>query len=172
MKPSILTPTLQLRLLDSCRRVAASSDCKKRRFGALAVHVVDAVEFRGVAEAANQQCAALAHLCAERCIRESIASRTDSMIGACLHAEERVIWEAIRGDSRPSALSIFVAGLDAEGELAEKSVSDFSCIRCATLFYLAGIRDINIWYQGQWWAIPPSEAMQQAVRYALGERAP
>ncbi len=70
-------------LYRTCYMAAAVSPCQKMRFGAVLMH-----QGTPVAIACNGTIEPLKHLCEPTCIRLGIQSRTESMIGACGHAEE------------------------------------------------------------------------------------
>jgi len=66
-----------------CFYAALDSACQKMWFGCVIVHNKDVVY-----EGCNKTIESLKPLCEPTCIRFSITSRTESMIGACGHAEE------------------------------------------------------------------------------------
>ena len=153
----------------TCLAMAKSSLCKKARFGAVLYNQKSGLCVVG----ANNPIPALAHVCEPDCIRMKIKSRTESMIGACGHAEEAALWAALKSENYEEGVledilqaEIFVLGLDAEGKPLVKSVAEFTCIRCATGLYLAGVRGVNVWMGSGWATIPIGDAIKQAHDYA------
>jgi hypothetical protein len=121
--------------------------------------------------------APLAYLCEETCVRLTMPSRTDGLIGACAHAEERVLWAAksLGYDLRDAAL--YVGGKDPRS-LGKpwRSARRWTCLRCAIAMWHAGIARVmvpvtapdtdNGW---QWEGILVPEAMEDAVDFATGK---
>ncbi len=152
---------------ERCIELARRSPCQKLGFGAL---LVDPQFNILVAEAYNFPIGPLADMCAPDCCRFNIPSRTESMLGACGHAEENCLWQAAKNNSLASLkmMEIHVAGVSAQGMPLVKTDFTFTCIRCATQMYLAGIRGVNVWIHDSWFFIPTFEAVQQARDYATG----
>ena len=155
---------------DQCLTEANSAGCTKLKFGAVIGIPHAANDFETLATASNGPLTPIAYLCRQKCIRLEILSRTESMIGACAHAEERAIWKAAKLAPFASfelyECSVFVQGIDLEGHLLE--YPDFSCIRCATAMYMAGIKNINYWWKNELLIHTPAEAMKTAMAYATG----
>ncbi len=148
-----------------CYTAAMGSPCGKMRFGAVLMH-------RGevVAEACNGTIDPLKGLCEPTCIRLSIASRTESMIGACGHAEEFAVWDAVRQGIPPSECDLYVAGVRMNGAPWMKERAEHTCLRCAVQVHHAGIRRIFVPVAGRWESVTTIEALQQAKAYATGEK--
>ena len=150
-------------LLDICLSEARKSPCKKLGFGAILWRhgTIIGVEH-------NRPFPETEFVCTPECIRNSIQSRTQSMIGACAHAEERLIFSVSREQTNDA--EIFVAGVKLDGTPLEKARADFSCIRCATAMLHAGIRGVWVFVDGDWEFVPTEAAYQTALEYALGKR--
>ena len=96
------------------------------------------------------------------------------MVGSCCHAEELLMLDIAK--SRPCApedirnIEIFVLGIDPAGKLLPKTASEFTCIRCATMMCLWGIKSVVIWRTdyGCWVPISPADALRQAAQYSRG----
>jgi hypothetical protein len=92
------------------------------------------------------------------------------MLGACGHAEEACLWEMARNPEVKTYgnLELYVAGVNSVGLPLVKTAFTFTCIRCATQMYLAGIRGINVWIRDAWYFVPTHDALVQAKEYATG----
>jgi len=113
----------------------------------------------------------LEDMCTPECIRMTIASRTDSMIGACGHAEEALLWEASRDGLEMSFLHVYVATTGPNGlPLFERPRPEFTCIRCAVQMVNANLGSVNVIYDGQWHRQSPQEALKSSAAYALGDK--
>ena len=62
---------------------------------------------------------------------------------------------------------IFIQGVKPGGEHLTRQGIEFTCIRCATQMYLAGIRGVNMWFEEEWHLVRPEDAMRQAFQYAI-----
>lgn len=152
------------KLYDECLELAKESGCKKMGFGAI---LVDMNEEKIIARSNNSPIGPLQYLCETECIRNQIPSRTESMVGACAHAEERCLWAAAQTGVDLSRCELYIMGVRADGESLVKEGLEFTCIRCATHMYLSGVRGVNVWYQEAWHLIPSEIALEQATPYAL-----
>lgn len=151
-------------IYQECIALAKDSRCKKLGFGAV---LVDVTTRKIVARASNNPMRPLAHICEPECIRNSIPSRTESMIGACAHAEERCMFTAASLGIQLALCELYIQGVKlGGGELTRQGV-EFTCIRCATEMWLAGLRGVNVWFEDEWHFIRPEIAMQQAFQYAI-----
>ncbi len=152
---------------ERCVELARQSPCQKLGFGAL---LINPWFEEPVAEAYNFPIGPLADMCAPDCCRFQIPSRTESMLGACGHAEEACLWQMARNPEIKSYgdLELYVAGVNSVGLPLVKNAFTFTCIRCATQMYLAGIRGIYIWISDTWYFIHTDEALRQAKEYATG----
>jgi len=151
-------------LLEECIDLAKQSGCKKLGFGAV---LVDVGTRKIMARSCNSPMRPLAHICEPTCIRENIPSRTESMIGACAHAEERLMFTAASLGIPLSRCEIYIQGVKPDGQTLTKLGIEFTCIRCATEMWLSGLRGVNVWFEDQWHLIRPEVAMQQAYQYAI-----
>jgi len=147
-----------------CIDLAKQSPCQKRGFGC-----VGWIPFEGfVAETYNKPLDATKHICEPECIRMSIRSGSDSMIGACVHAEEHAIWKAIHNGHDPADLELYVAGVTKpENEHLIKSDPHFYCIRCATLMLLFEVRGVYVYVNGKWEFLTSEEAYETSKQFAL-----
>lgn len=153
-------------IFQECVTLAKESDCKKLGFGAV---LYDRGQEKIIARCSNSVMNPFEHICEPECIRNRIPSRTQSMIGACAHAEEQCLWIGAAIGLDLSTCEIYVQGINNEtGELLDKTHETFTCIRCATQMYLAKLRAINIWFEDAWHPIPPNIAMIQSYEYASG----
>ena len=164
--PLLLHPIYQL-----CFKTALASDCKKMKFGC-AVFYKSAWEEQFISFTANKIIEPLRHLCEPECIRLKIQSRTESMVGACCHAEEWALREIHRLRMSPELCSLYVAGFDAKtlNPWLKKETKEFSCLRCAVQLYMAGVGRIYVPAIDRWDAITPEEAVKNSFQYALGEK--
>ena len=110
-------------------------------------------------------------VCDDECVRFEIPSRTQSMIGACGHAEEKAIWKAIEKFGTAQGSHLYVTGvLKPSNEPLIYSRTEFSCIRCATIMNYAKVKSINWWIDGKTLVSQtPQEAYKSSMRFALGE---
>lgn len=152
-----------VKLYEECIDLAKESKCKKLGFGAI---LVDVVAQKIVTRASNGPMKPLAHICEPECIRNKIPSRTESMIGACAHAEEKCMFAAASMGVNLHLCEIFIQGVKPGGEHLTRQGTEFTCIRCATEMYLTGIRGVNVWFEDEWHLIRPDDAMKQAFLYA------
>lgn len=150
-------------LYEECIRLAKMSGCKKMGFGAI---LVDTAMNKIIARACNSPMRPLAHICEPECIRNKIPSRTESMIGACAHAEEQCMFAAASLGVPLARCEIFIQGVRANGTTLTRQGVEFTCIRCATEMWLSGLRGVNVWFEDEWHLIRPETAMQQAFLYA------
>jgi deoxycytidylate deaminase len=155
--PIINDPNWQM-----CIASALESLCQKMRFGCVIKYQSDVI-YRG----ANQPIAPLKSMCDPKCIRFGIQSRTESMIGACGHAEELGIWDIMKRGMDPKKCDLYVAGLWSDGFPSLKDSADFTCLRCAVQMHLAGIKTIYTPTKTEWLALTAEEAVETAKAYAL-----
>ena len=150
-----------------CIELARLSPCQKLGFGAL---LIDPRDDTLVAEAYNEPILPLANDCIPDCCRFQIPSRTQSMLGACGHAEEACLWTMVRNPHVRSIdhLEMYVAGVNSEGIPLVKRNHTFTCIRCAVQMYRAGIRGVNVWLNDSWHFVEVYKAVQQSRDYAVG----
>ena len=148
-----------------CFEMAQTSDCQKMRFGCVVMF-----EGREVAADGNRSIEPLKHLCKPTCIRFEIKSRTESMIGACGHAEE---WakEAVPKDIPLDECSLYVAGFQMDNTPWIKKRPEHTCLRCATQMFIAKIGKVYVPVIDRWEALTTEEALKTAIAYALPEQA-
>lgn len=155
-----------LELYEQCIHLAELSPCKKRGFGCVSQLPNGYVLTNGY----NSPRLETIHVCEPDCIRMSIPSGADSMIGACSHAEEWAIWRMIHifGNRYPQAADLYVAGVSKPDNIPlVKTEPHFYCIRCATLMLHAGIHGVNVWCNDKWHFLTPEEAYESSLQFAL-----
>lgn len=154
--------------LSKALEFALSSPCTKMGFGAVLVNDYNGVIYQTTDNRPTQE---TAWVCEPTCIRLTIPSRTQSMIGACYHAEERAIAEGLRADLDLRNFVLFVAGVHGESKQpAYRENPVFSCVRCAASMVLHRLKGVYL-YDGQYWHYQDSaHAYQTALSYALGQR--
>ena len=152
---------------ERCTELARLSPCQKLGFGAL---LIDPRDDTLIAEAYNEPILPLASDCIPYCCRFNIPSRTQSMLGACGHAEEMCLWDAAKNPEIESYnhLEIYVAGVNSAGVPLVKKNLTFTCVRCAVQMYRAGIRGVNVWLNDSWHFVEVYNAVQQSRDYAVG----
>lgn len=167
----------QAMIKDACVKEAQKSDCKKARFGAALF--VQRLNPLGVQEnvvlysAHNHLEEPYGVMCADECIRLNIPSRTDSMLGGCLHAEEQLAWRFAKMQAHrlKAVWGIFVLKIDEDDQpILYTDRQEFSCIRCAHQMYQSGIDNVGILTPNGWKLIPPKDALRQSIEYAMGNR--
>lgn len=158
-------PLMKDDLYRRCLAAAFSSPCKKMGFGALIVHreIVQATE-------CNRPIAGLADLCEPDCIRLRIASRTESMLGACGHAEEWATKGARDAWLAMSQCDLYTAGVSGDGQPIFLATAEHSCIRCSVAMHMAGIRKVYVATQNGWAGLTTEECLATSKKYALGEK--
>ncbi len=153
-------------LFYDCLFTALDSPCQKRKYGCIILHKGELV-----AEACNSTIEPLKVLCQPTCIRFNIQSRTESMIGACGHAEEQAMEQVIRKGIPLCQCELYVAGLDTKTAKAfVKSERDFTCIRCATQIWLHGVGAVYVPVSHRWEKMSAEETVRTAKAYALREK--
>ena len=154
---------------------ALSSPCKKMKFGALLVSdscdrniraALEVIEKSGY----NKTIEPLRSLCEPNCIRMNIPSRTESMIGACGHAEEFALSEAVKVGVPLNKCDLFVAGIYPNGLPVIKNQNEFTCLRCAVQIYNFGVRKVLVPTTKGWHAFTSEECVKTALAYAAGEK--
>ena len=151
-------------LYRACYMAAMGSACKKMRFGCVLT-----LEGQVVATTSNATIDALKDLCEPECVRFKITSRTESMIGACGHAEEFALWHAARDGIRTAACDLYIAGVRMDGAPWLKEHAEHTCLRCAVQMHNAGILRVFVPVGDRWESVTTGEAIGQAKAYALGE---
>lgn len=150
-----------------CFFAALDSPCQKMKFGCVIVYNGEVV-YSGC----NKFIEGLRSLCEPKCVRLAIPSRTESMLGACGHAEEGM-WEVIHKGIPIHECDLYVAGLYANGLPWMKSEAEhtcYTCLRCAVQMNYARIRSIYVPVVNQWRRMTTEEALKTAVLYATKEK--
>src|SRR3989344_3519027 len=149
----------------TCLTGAMLSNCQKGKFGCIVKH-------RGlvVASGHNQIMECMKDWAEPQCIRLNIQSRTESMIGCCSHAEEVALVQARDLNLNLSECDFYVAGFHSNGLTVVPSEKRFSCIRCATQFYLHKVGRIFVPIKDRWESMTADEAVQTAKKFAIGEK--
>lgn len=151
------------KIYQECFYSALGSPCQKMKFGCVIIHKGQIV-YGG----SNNTIGPLKFICEQTCVRLSIQSRTESMLGACVHAEELDLWELLNGGTPPlHKCELLVAGLNANCLPSFKQTADFTCLRCAVQMYLAKISFIHIPVADHWERLSPKTALETAYYYAI-----
>ena len=148
-----------------CFMAAIESPCQKMKMGCLVIH-----KTRFVYSCYNKTLEPLARLCDPTCIRLQIQSRTDPMIGACGHAEELALWPVNRMGTPINECDLYIIGLYPTGLPWFRKEPEFTCLRCAVQMYNAGVRSVSFPYKSSWMTVSAKEALETALKYAVGER--
>ena len=148
-----------------CLLEALGSPCQKKWFGCVIIY-----ESTIVYSDCNKTIKPLKSLCDPNCIRLNIQSRTESMIGACGHAEELGMAKCTKADIPLDRCSLYVAGLDNNGLPLIKKEAHFTCLRCAVQMYNYGIGKIYTPVIDQWVGLSAERAVEIAKTYAMKEK--
>lgn len=151
-------------LYRNCLYQAYLSPCQKAGFGA-----VIARDRALITSDHNRPIDALCDICEPKCIRFEITSRTESMLGACGHAEEWVMRSARERGVDLSECELYVAGTTSRGLPWLKETASFTCLRCAVAIYYAGLQRVWVPVVDRWEALTPEECLISAKAYALGQ---
>lgn len=157
--PLFLDPIYQ-----KCFYNALDSKCQKMKFGCVITHG-DKVVYQGC----NRTIEPLKSLCDPTCIRFSITSRTESMLGACGHAEEGM-WEVIHRGIPIHECELYVAGLHANNLPWLKKQAEHTCLRCSVQMHNAKIKQVYVPVIDRWQGITTEQALQTALVYATKEK--
>ncbi len=159
-------PLFSNRLYQMCFESAQTSECQKMKFGCLVVY-----KGKVVARTSNKTIEALRRLCEPECIRFKIQSRTESMIGACGHAEEWALWETVKLGIPLKDCSFYIAGFDGKtNQPWIKKAKEHTCLRCAVQMHMAGVGKIYVPFIDRWGLMTSEEAVKASVAYALKEK--
>lgn len=157
-----------------CFYMALGSPCQKMKFGCVLRYYRDCERIGVVrweeVETCNKTIEPLRSFCEPTCIRLNIPSRTESMIGACGHAEESALWEAVKKFIPVSDSEIYVAGLYNNCLPYIKSEPTFTCLRCAVQIYHSGVKRIYVPAVDHWGILTSEECVKTARAYATGEK--
>ncbi len=151
-------------IYQKCFYNALDSSCQKMKFGCVITHNEEIVY-----EGCNKTIGPLKALCQPKCIRLSIASRTESMLGACGHAEEG-LWDIVRRGIPIHECDMYVAGLYSNGLPWFKKEAEHTCLRCAVQLYNAKIRKIYVPVINSWQGITADKALETALAYATQDK--
>ncbi len=154
-------------IYQKCFEAALTSECQKMTFGCVVVY-----KKKVVAATSNKIIEPLRTLCKPECIRLKIQSRTESMLGACGHAEEWALREVFRQKIPPELCSFYIAGFDAKTNQPwiKKETKDYTCLRCAVQLFMAGAGKIRVPCVDHWESLTPEEAVKTSKAYALKEK--
>jgi hypothetical protein len=164
---------IERQIYDECVIAASYSDCTKRRFGAVAYYNTPHKNTSGILGVSNNHIM-LYHkfLCAGGCIRNTINSGTDSMLGSCGHAEEELMWRLAKQGKTNYDIYIMQVGLD--DNPIPKEDKYFYCARCATAMYYAEVRGVWVLLKKQgkpvWSFLSTKEAIESSYKFALREK--
>ncbi len=168
-------PLFESDIYRRCFYNALNSPCQKIKFGAIIVNTSDNRNIIYILELAskegyNNTLEPLKSLCEPTCIRFNIPSRTESMIGACSHAEENILWEAVKMKTSLNLCDLYVAGIYPNGLPYIKNKTEFTCLRCAVQIYHSEIRRVFVPVVSGWQAMSGEECVETARAYATGEK--
>ena len=152
-------------LYRNCMEIALASDCVKGKYGCIILS-----EGTVVAQTCNKKLEPLRELCEPNCIRLSIPSRTESMIGACGHAEELAIAEAVKTKIDLDKCHLYVAGFRSDGLAYIKDGPEFTCLRCAVQIYIHRVGCVWIPTRNGWEQMTGTQCIKSAKQYALQEK--
>lgn len=146
-----------------CFGAAMESTCQKMRFGCVITHNGEVV-YTGC----NKTIEPLKSMCDPNCMRFSITSRTESMLGACGHAEEGM-WEVVRQGIPLNECELYIAGFNGIIPWL-KTEPVHTCLRCAVQMYNARLKRIYVPVVDRWVGISSEEALESARAYATQEK--
>ncbi len=150
-----------------CLVQARCSPCQKMGKGSVVTDDTGKILFADH----NRFIEGLEYLCAGKCIRLDMPSRTDGMIGSCGHAEEVLLIKAATAGHELSELHVYVATVGPDGEpYNERPRPEFTCLRCSVQMVNAGLGSVNVVFNGAWHRQTPVEAVKSSAAYALGEK--
>lgn len=122
-----------------CFFAALGSQCQKLWFGCVITHGEQIITRQ-----CNTPIEPLKHWCEPVCIRFSIQSRTESMLGACSHAEEFALWDAARQGIPLNECDLYIAGVYPNGMPWFKTEGEHTCMRCSVQMHQARIGSILV----------------------------
>lgn len=157
-------PLFEDALYRRCFYAALDSPCQKMKFGCVIMHGREVVY-----EGCNKTIDALKSLCEPTCIRFSITSRTESMLGACGHAEEGM-WDVVHRGIPINECELYIAGVYSNGLPWIKKQAEHTCLRCSVQMHNARIQRIYVPTVDRWEGISTERALQTALGYATQEK--
>ena len=153
-------------IYQKCFYAALDSPCQKMKFGCVLTR-----NGKEVCVSNNHFIEPLKSLCEPKCIRLSLASRTESMLGACGHAEEFVMWEAVRQGVPLNECSLYIAGIYPNGlPWLKKEAADHTCLRCSVQMYYAGLQTIFVPFVDRWVGLSKEQSISGSLAYAIKEK--
>jgi len=152
-------------IYQKCYVAALDSPCKKMKFGCVVVRNNEIVY-----EGNNHTIPELRSQCDSGCIRHSITSRTESMLGACGHAEEWALWKLVERKIPLSECELYIAGFYSDGYPWIKKTPEHTCMRCAVQMYHAHLANIYVPVADGWAQLSTEEALHTALLYATKEK--
>lgn len=159
-------PLFEDLIYKGCFQIAMESPCQKMKFGAMLIDKSGSI----VAHGCNKTISPIASFCEPECIRFKIQSRTESMIGACGHAEEFVLWDGAKSGVDLSECSLYVAGFSPNGFPWIKTVAEATCLRCAVQMFHSRVKTLYVPVINRWVGISPEVALKTAQQYATREK--
>jgi hypothetical protein len=150
--------------LDLLVELASKSDCAKRTFVAAATNKNREI----IGYSTNRRLPYHRFLCEGECIRSKIDSGTDSMLGACGHAEEQLLWSLAHGGAVKDC-ELWVVQVK-DGKIVPKKEKSFYCARCATQMYYAKASGVWVYVVDHFEFLTTEEAIKSAYEFALGEK--
>jgi deoxycytidylate deaminase len=144
---------------------AMESKCQKMWFGSVITRGTEVV-YAGY----NKTIEPLKGMCTPKCIRLDIQSRTESMLGACGHAEEQGLWEVARKGIDLRETELYVAGFYTNGMPYMKTEPVHTCLRCSVQMYNAQIKTIYVPVVDHWEGISTKQALDTAALYATKQK--
>ena len=141
-------------IYQKCFSAALDSPCQKMKFGCVIVHG-GVVVYQG----ANKTIPELCSLCEPKCIRFSITSHTESMLGACGHAEEWGLWDVVSQNVPLKECELYVAGFFPDGFPWIKKAVEHTCLRCAVQMHNAHLLAVHAPVVDRWRSMTTKEAL-------------
>lgn len=151
-------------IYQQCFHAALDSSCEKMKFGCVITHN-GGVVYAG----ANKTIPRLCAMCDPYCMRLDIMSRTESMLGACGHAEEWGLWAVPRSIPLVEC-ELYIAGFYPDGFPWIKKRAEHTCLRCAVQMWHAHIGKIHVPVKDRWKSLTADEALETARQYATKEK--
>lgn len=155
-----------------CLDLADYSDCQKLHFGSVVVK--NGIILGAAYNKKQRQCDGL---CDPVCVRLGMPSRQDALIGACEHAEQLAVWEAIAHGEDIRGATVYVAGKRLVAPIQvvdgvrlenhELFYREYTCLWCARFMARAGIAFVA-WWTPEPREIPVEQAVREALQYAQG----
>lgn len=149
----------------ACFETALESECQKMKFGTIITHNGNIV-YQGH----NKVIEELRSLCEPVCVRFSITSRTESMLGACGHAEELGLWEVAKKNISLNECDLYIAGFYPNGMPWIKKEPEHTCLRCSVQMNNAEVKTVYVPVIDRWEGITSSKALETAKAYATKDK--